>query len=133
MTAPKLPARPGRVGSLVYDEPVGLADGVTMIPVSRIRRGSATAVGVFVLKDGKVSWHPAIDVNRIVLGGQLVAVVALLVARSVLRGTLPAFLPAFPPGRWPALGKARRKAIRSAAKTLKGRAARLPSVPGSHR
>jgi hypothetical protein len=32
-----------------------------------------------------VVWRPAIDVNRIVLGGQVVAVVALLVLRSVLR------------------------------------------------
>jgi len=142
----------------VFGEPVA-HDGVIMLPVAKVAGGggggggsgpgkadtpeasgsgggfgtSAKGIGVFVLKDGKVSWHPAIDVNRIVLGGQLVAVVALLVARSVLRGHRRGTLPAFPPGRWPALGKARRKAIRSAAKTLKGRAARLPSVPGSHR
>jgi uncharacterized spore protein YtfJ len=46
---------------------------------------STRGIGVFVIKDGKVSWRPAVDVNRIVLGGQLVAITALLVARSVLR------------------------------------------------
>ena len=34
--------------------------------------------GIFVLRGDQVSWKPAIDVNRIVLGGQLVAMTALL-------------------------------------------------------
>ncbi|MFI1993637.1 spore germination protein GerW family protein [Actinoplanes sp. NPDC020271] len=46
---------------------------------------SAKPAGVFILKDGEVTWKPAIDVNKIIIGGQVVAVVALLVARSVLR------------------------------------------------
>jgi uncharacterized spore protein YtfJ len=45
---------------------------------------SAKALGVFVLRDGKVSWRPAVDVNKIIVGGQIVAVTALLVARAVL-------------------------------------------------
>jgi hypothetical protein len=45
---------------------------------------SARPVGAFVVNGNDVSWRPAIDLNRIVLGGQLVAVAALLVARSVL-------------------------------------------------
>ncbi len=40
--------------------------------------------GVFVIRRGEVSWHPAIDLNRIILGGQLLAVVALVVLRSIL-------------------------------------------------
>ena len=54
----------------------------------RLRAGfglSATPAGVYVLKDDKVSWQPAVDVNRVVLGGQLVALVALLVLRSLVR------------------------------------------------
>ncbi len=35
--------------------------------------------------DEMLSWEPALDVNRIVLGGQLVAIVALLVLRSIVR------------------------------------------------
>jgi hypothetical protein len=42
------------------------------------------AAGVFVIRDGTASWRPAIDVNRIVLGGQLVAITALLVLGPVL-------------------------------------------------
>jgi uncharacterized spore protein YtfJ len=44
---------------------------------------SARPVGAFVVKEGEVSWRPALDLNRIILGGQIVAVVALLVVRSV--------------------------------------------------
>lgn len=80
------------------------ADGVTVIPVAAVRGGggggggegaapdgqgtgsggglgfgvSARPVGVFVIKDGAVTWSPAIDVMRIVLGSQLVTVAAIL-------------------------------------------------------
>ncbi|MEU7904944.1 spore germination protein GerW family protein [Actinoplanes sp. NPDC049118] len=48
--------------------------------------GTATKpLGVFVLKDNEVSWRPVVDVNRIVLGGQLVAVAALLVVRALIK------------------------------------------------
>jgi len=83
-------------------------DGAVVIPVARVFGGAGggeggrtvpreeqgaggglgllvSPTGVFVLKDGKVSWQPAVDVNRIVLGGQIVAVIALLTVRSVLR------------------------------------------------
>jgi len=42
--------------------------------------------GVFAVHgDGQVSWHPAIDVNRVILGGQIVAATALLVLGPVIR------------------------------------------------
>ncbi|MEU4692600.1 spore germination protein GerW family protein [Actinoplanes sp. NPDC023714] len=47
---------------------------------------SARPAGVYVIKDGKVSWQPAVNVNAIVAGGQLVLLAAFLVARSILRG-----------------------------------------------
>jgi hypothetical protein len=46
---------------------------------------SAAPAGVFVVDGGRVEWKPAVPVGRIVLGGQLVAALALLVLRSVLR------------------------------------------------
>ncbi|GAA2854874.1 hypothetical protein Acy02nite_73560 [Actinoplanes cyaneus] len=49
---------------------------------------NAKPAGVFILKDGDVTWKPALDVNKIVVGGQVIAVVALLVARSILRRQL---------------------------------------------
>ena len=88
----------------VFGEPYDRG-GVTVIPVAKISGGggggggaqregsgsgagfgmSATPAGMYVLKDDKVSWQPAVDVNRVILGGQLVALVALLVLRSLIR------------------------------------------------
>ncbi|WP_436756680.1 spore germination protein GerW family protein [Streptosporangium sp. V21-05] len=92
----------------VFGEPI-TQDGVTVIPVARVGAGggggggrqeggespgegsgggfgaTATAVGVFVVKDGQVRWQPAIDYNKIILGGQVVAVVALLTLRAFAR------------------------------------------------
>jgi uncharacterized spore protein YtfJ len=86
-------------------------NGVTVIPVAAVRGGggggrgegpgpegvgtgsgsgggfglTAKPAGVYVIEGDRVSWRPAVDVNRIVLGGQIVMIVALLVLRSVLR------------------------------------------------
>lgn len=96
----------------VFGEPV-VRDGVTVIPVARVSggggagggessaaaedgapagRGSGggfglgvTPAGVFVLRDGGVTWRPAVDVNRIIAGGQLVMIVALFTLRGYLR------------------------------------------------
>lgn len=46
---------------------------------------SAKPLGVFVVKSGKVIWRPAVDANRVILGGQLVMVAALLVIRALIR------------------------------------------------
>jgi hypothetical protein len=46
---------------------------------------TARPVGASVIRDGELSWRPAVDVNRIVLGGQLVAVAALLTVRAIIR------------------------------------------------
>jgi uncharacterized spore protein YtfJ len=91
----------------VYGEPIE-RDGVMIIPAAKVgggggggtgegnegegRQGSGTGsgfgvgarpVGAFVVKDGAVTWQPAIDVTRIVLGGQLVAIVAILTVRKL--------------------------------------------------
>ncbi|GIH94659.1 spore germination protein GerW family protein [Planobispora siamensis] len=92
----------------VFGEPI-TREGVTVVPVAKIASGggggrgkqeggqhpgegsgggyglSATPAGVFVIKDGEVRWQPAVDVNRIVLGGQIVGVVLLLTARAIVR------------------------------------------------
>jgi hypothetical protein len=47
---------------------------------ARIRR-DRSALGVYIVKDGEVSWQPAIDVLRIVVGGQLLALAAILALR----------------------------------------------------
>jgi uncharacterized spore protein YtfJ len=48
----------------------------------------AKPAGAFVLKDGTVSWNPALDLNRVILGGQIVAIVALLVIGRIIRARL---------------------------------------------
>lgn len=82
-------------------------DGMTIIPAASVRGGLGAGgghdaenqtegsgggiglkvdpTGVFVVKDGDVSWRPALDLNRVILGGQMVAVVALLTFRSVMK------------------------------------------------
>jgi hypothetical protein len=45
-------------------------------------------VGVFVVKDGIVTWRPSLDLNKIILGGQVVGIVALLTIGSIVRAVL---------------------------------------------
>ena len=92
----------------VFGEPYE-RDGVTIIPAARVGGGAgagggegtqaegtgsgsgagfgmgARPVGAFVVRGDELSWHPAVDVTRIVLGGQLVAIVALLTLRAIVR------------------------------------------------
>jgi uncharacterized spore protein YtfJ len=90
----------------VFGEPYE-KDGVTIIPAARVLGGAgggsgedpqgqgkgagsgfgiiARPVGAFIIRDGELSWRPAVDVTRIVLGGQMVAVVALLTVRAILK------------------------------------------------
>ena len=45
----------------------------------------ARPAGAYVIREGKVSWQPAVDVNRLMLGFQVVAVVALLTVRAIVK------------------------------------------------
>jgi len=98
----------------VFGEPIQQGD-VAIVPVVRIRGGAgggsgngdgngngkgngssgegsgggggfdAKPVGVYVLKNGSVTWQPSLDVTRIAIGGQVIAVILALVVRSILR------------------------------------------------
>ncbi len=85
----------------VYGDPIE-RDGITIIPAAKVRGGggggsdvqgnggggfgvSATPAGAYVIKDGTVTWRPAIDATRLALMGQLVAIVFLLTVRSVVK------------------------------------------------
>jgi uncharacterized spore protein YtfJ len=89
----------------VFGDPIE-RDGVTVIPVAAVQGGGgggggegqgpdgtgggagggfgirARPVGVYVLKDGKVRWEPALDLNRVIAGGQALVAVALLFFRA---------------------------------------------------
>ena len=93
----------------VFGEPYE-KDGVTIIPAARIQGGAgggsgedpqgkgsgsgfgmtARPVGAFIIRNGEPSWRPAVDVNRIVLGGQVVAIVVLLTVRAIIKARVKA-------------------------------------------
>lgn len=90
----------------VYGEPFE-KDGVTFIPAAAVRGGggggegegpessgggsgggfgmSARPVGAYRIENGEVNWVPAADTTKVIIVGQLVAIVALLVLRSILK------------------------------------------------
>jgi uncharacterized spore protein YtfJ len=100
-------AREAVSGRHVYAEPYE-QDGVTVIAAAAVRGGgggggggsedgegagggfglAARPVGAWVIKDGDVTWKPAVDVNRIVLGGQIVALAAVLVVGRLVAARL---------------------------------------------
>ena len=93
----------------VFGEPYE-KNGVTMIPVARVQGGagggggvgpegqgegsgggfgmSARPVGAFMIQGNDVSWRPAFDVTRIVIGCQVVAVFALFTFRALGKARL---------------------------------------------
>jgi uncharacterized spore protein YtfJ len=94
----------------VFGEPIRHGD-ILVIPVARVAQGGgggqgsgrdekgeevgsgggggfgygAKPAGVFVVKDGDVQWRPAIDVNRIVIGGQIFGIVLVLTIRTIFK------------------------------------------------
>jgi len=70
----RLPAH--ELSRRVYGEPYETADGAVVIPVSRVGVASAKPVGVYVLRNGETTWHPAVDHTRIALMGGTVGLVA---------------------------------------------------------
>jgi uncharacterized spore protein YtfJ len=99
-------ARDAMTVKRVFGDPLE-KDGVTVLPAAKVQGGAgggggegpegegkgfgsgfginARPAGVFVIRGDEVTWKPAIDVNRVILGGQILGVVALLVIRSILR------------------------------------------------
>jgi uncharacterized spore protein YtfJ len=90
---------------MVFADPVE-KDGVTVIPAARVaggagggngeetrgRRGeggglglTARPAGVYVIKDGEVTWRPAVDANRVVTTVGMIAVAVVLVLGRALR------------------------------------------------
>jgi uncharacterized spore protein YtfJ len=94
----------------VFGEPIH-SDEAIVIPVAWVAGGAgggggeneqgngvgggsgllAGPAGVYRIKDGNVTWHPAINVNRAILGGQLL--IGLTVLRLVRRRTATAAAP----------------------------------------
>ena len=94
----------------VFGEPYE-RNGVTVFPTAAIRGGAgggrgegstpdgagigsgsgggfgliAKPAGMYVIEGNQVRWQPAVDVNRIILGGQIVAIVLLFALRGILK------------------------------------------------
>jgi len=92
----------------VFGEPIE-RDGVTIIPAASVGGGggggggggegkgqrgsghgggfgvSAKPAGAFVIREGRVRWEPALDLNRTIFMGQIVAIVFFLTLRSVVK------------------------------------------------
>jgi uncharacterized spore protein YtfJ len=88
----------------VFGEPID-KNGITIIPAANVRGGAgvgsgssigdspsggrfglrATPAGVYVIKGETVTWQPALNLNRVILGGQIVAIALLLTIRSLMR------------------------------------------------
>jgi hypothetical protein len=69
----------------VYGQPYETPDGTTVITVSRWSgRGRPGPMGVFVIKDGKVAWEPAVDATRIALIGVLTGLAAATLATAAM-------------------------------------------------
>src|ERR1044071_4210639 len=95
----------------VFGDPIE-RDGVTIIPVARVMGGggagsgsgghdgeqgggegggfglAAAPAGVYVIQSGQVRWEPALDINRIVLGGQILVLALLLIARPLMQASI---------------------------------------------
>jgi uncharacterized spore protein YtfJ len=88
----------------VFGEPIE-KNGMMIIPVANVLGGVgggggplsaqdgpsggglgvwATPAGVYVIKDETVTWRPALNLNRVILGGQIVAIVLFLTLRSIM-------------------------------------------------
>jgi uncharacterized spore protein YtfJ len=89
----------------VFGEPYQ-QNGITIIPVAAVRGGwgggggqgdnqeagwggggglIARPVGAFVIRGDEVSWRPAVDVDRMILVGQIVGAIAMLTLGATLR------------------------------------------------
>jgi uncharacterized spore protein YtfJ len=89
----------------VFGEPYE-RDGITIIPAAEVLGGAGGGsgqdtegaggggggfgvrgrpVGAFVIRDGSVRWEPSLDLNRIILGGQILGLVALIVFRGIIK------------------------------------------------
>jgi uncharacterized spore protein YtfJ len=90
----------------VFGEPYE-KDGLTVLPAAMVMGGGgggsgqdpggagkgegggfgmrARPVGVFVIRGDDVTWRPAVDATRLILGAQVVALVAVLSLRSIVR------------------------------------------------
>jgi uncharacterized spore protein YtfJ len=102
-------ARDSMTVKRVFGEPIE-RDGLTIIPVANVLGGfgggggnqadgngsgsgagfgvRATPAGVYVVDQGRVRWEPALNLNAVIIGGQVVAIVMFLAIRGIAQAFL---------------------------------------------
>ncbi len=94
----------------VFGEPIHEGD-LTIVPVAKISGGAgagsgtddeggkgsgggfglhATGIGVYEIRNGAATYKPAIDINRVIMGGQMIAIVAIIVIGGIIRARIRA-------------------------------------------
>ena len=89
----------------VFGDPIE-RNGVTIVPVAQVMGGGggggghsedgqegsgvgfgvrAVPAGVYLIKGDNVEWKPSVDVNRVILGGQVVFIFILLTIRAIVK------------------------------------------------
>jgi uncharacterized spore protein YtfJ len=90
----------------VFGEPIE-KEGLTLVPVAAVLGGGGGGtgegpegkgagsgggfglrvrpLGVFVMRGEEIAWRPTVDINRMILGGQIFAAIAVLAIRSIVR------------------------------------------------
>ena len=85
----------------VYGDPIE-RDGILVIPAARVAGGAggggdaennagggfgvaASPAGAWIVRNGEVSWEPAVDATRLGTMGMLVAIIFLLTVRSIAK------------------------------------------------
>jgi uncharacterized spore protein YtfJ len=95
---------------MVYTEPIE-KDGITVIGAAKLIGGggggngadergqhgeggglglTARPVGAYIIKDGKLRWEPAVDVNRVITTVGTVVVTAILVVGRIIKARVKA-------------------------------------------
>jgi len=94
-------ARDAMTVKRVYGDPVE-RDGILLIPAAKVTGGAggggdsdnnggggfgirARPAGAWIIREGEVTWEPAVDATRIATMGMLVAIVFLLTIRSIAK------------------------------------------------
>ena len=86
---------------VVYGEPIE-RNGTIVVPAAKVTGGGGGAsdtannggggfglrarpVGAWLIRGDDVTWKPSLDLNRLLIGSQIVAIVFLLVVRSIAK------------------------------------------------
>jgi len=94
-------ARDAMTVKRVYGDPIE-RDGILVIPAARVAGGAggggdaennagggfgvaASPAGAWIVRNGEVSWEPAVDATRLGTMGMLVAIIFLLTVRSIAK------------------------------------------------